>query len=78
MQVIRGAGLNPQAKVEGLKRRNFMATYLLGPLVILNPDFMKYLMQLLGIAEPKLAHEEAMYEAYKKRLTELEDSNTRY
>ena len=78
MQVIRGAGLNPQAQVEGLRRHNFMATYLLGPLVIMNPDFMKYLMQLLGDSEPKLAHEEAMYEAYKKRLAEFEDANTKY
>ncbi len=78
MKVIRGAGLNPQAQVEGLRRRNFMATYLLGPLVIMNPDFMKYLMQLLGVADPKLAYEEAMYEAYNKRLAEFEDANIRY
>ena len=78
MKVIRGAGLNPQATVEGLRRRNFMATYLLGPLTIMNPDFMKYLMQLMGISQPKLAHEDAMYEAYKKRLAEFEDANTKY
>ena len=78
MKVIRGAGLNPQAQVEGLRRRNFMATYLLGPLMIMNPDFMKYLMLLLGVADPVLAHEKAMYEAYNKRLAEFEDANTRY
>jgi CobQ-like glutamine amidotransferase family enzyme len=78
MKVIRGAGLNPQATVEGLRRRNFMATYLLGPLMIMNPAFMKYLMQLLGVAEPVLAHEEAMYEAYNKRLAEFEDANTKF
>jgi len=78
MKVLRGAGLNPQATVEGLRRRNFMATYLLGPLTIMNPDFMKYLMQLMGVSQPKLAHEDTMYEAYKKRLAEFEDANTKY
>lgn len=78
MKVVRGAGLNPQATVEGLRRRNFMATYLLGPLTIMNPDFMKYLMQLMGVAEPVLAHEEAIYEAYNKRLAEFEDVNTKF
>lgn len=78
MQVTRGAGMNPESKLEGLRRRNFMATYLLGPVTIMNPAFMKYLMQLLGVSEPKLAHEDAMYEAFNRRLAVFEDQNTRY
>ncbi len=78
MKVIRGAGMNPEAQLEGLRRRNFMTTYLLGPVVVMNPAFMKYLMELLGVSEPKLAHEDAMYEAFNRRLAEFEDQNTRY
>ncbi len=78
MKVTRGAGMNPETQLEGLRRRNFMATYLLGPVVVMNPAFMKYLMELLGVSEPKLAHEDAMYEAFNRRLAEFEDQNTRY
>ncbi len=78
MKVTRGAGMNPEAQLEGLRRRNFMATYLLGPVVVMNPAFMKYLMQLLGVTEPELAYEDTVYEAFNRRLAEFEDQNTRY
>lgn len=75
--VTRGAGINPESKLEGLRRRNFMATYLLGPVVVLNPAFMRYLMGLLGVKNPKLAFEDTMEEAFNRRLAEFEDQNTR-
>lgn len=78
IKVARGAGMNPESMMEGLRRHNFMATYLLGPITIMNPAFMKYLMQLLGVADPKLAYEDTMYEAFNRRLAEFEDQNTRY
>lgn len=78
LKVKRGAGINTTSMLEGLRRHNFMATYLLGPLLILNPDFTKYLLRLMGVENPVLAHEEAMYEAFNRRLAEFEDQNTRY
>lgn len=77
-KVTRGAGINPESKLEGLRRRNFMATYLLGPLVVLNPAFMRYLLSLLGVENPRLAYEDTMQEAFNRRLAEFEDQNTRY
>ena len=77
-EVERGTGINPDSKLEGLRRRNFMATYLLGPLVVLNPPFMKYLLGLLGIQERALPYEDTMKEAFNRRLAEFEDQNTRY
>lgn len=74
----RGAGINPESKLEGLRRRNFMATYLLGPLLVLNPAFMRYLLGLLGIKECRLPYEDTMQEAFNRRLAEFEDQNTRY
>ena len=35
----RGPGLNPEIKEEGIRLNNFMATYVIGPLLILNPPF---------------------------------------
>ncbi|MBK5253755.1 MAG: hypothetical protein JJE03_04785 [Peptostreptococcaceae bacterium] len=73
---IRGAGLNPEVKEEGIRINNFFATYVIGPLLILNPDFAKYLLEQLGINNPKLLHEKDMIEAYKLRVKEYSDSNT--
>ena len=49
-----------------------MATYLTGPLLVLNPPFTKQLLQDLG-AEGTLAFEEAAMEAYEARLAEFRD-----
>lgn len=70
---LRGPGLNPDVKPEGVRINNFMATYLLGPLTILNPPFAKYLLSLMGAAEPKLLFEEAAMDAYHTRVAEFSD-----
>ena len=76
--VIRGDGFHPGIKQEGLKRKNFFATYTVGPFLIMNPLFVKYLMQLLGIKEPVLAYESVIMEAYRQRLEEFEDEKLKY
>ena len=76
--VIRGDGFHPGIKQEGLKRKNFFATYTVGPFLIMNPLFVKYLMQLLGIIEPVLAYESVIMEAYRQRLEEFEDEKLKY
>lgn len=72
-QTVRGAGLNPGVKAEGVRRDNLMLTYLLGPLVILNPPFAKYLLGLMGVAEPTLAFEEAAMDVYTHRLAQFSE-----
>lgn len=71
----RGIGLNEEEINEGIHYNNFFATYLLGPMLILNPYFTKYLLSLIGYNK-KLAYEEALIDAYNYRLKELEDPNT--
>lgn len=44
----------------------------------MNPLFVKYLMQLLGIKEPVLAYESVIMEAYRQRLEEFEDEKLKY
>ena len=62
-KVVRGVGRRPGSLVEGFRRGGLMATYLTGPLLVLNPPFTKQLLRELG-AEDTLAFEEAAMEAY--------------
>ena len=72
----RGTAFNDEEKVkEGIRYKNFMATYLLGPLFIMNPYFTKWLLESIG-AKFKLANEDAALDAYKARLKEYSDPNT--
>lgn len=77
-KVIRGAGLNPDSNLEGIRRNNFFASYTIGPLLVLNPYFTKYIIKLLGIENPILAFEEANIEAYETRLAEFEKENIKF
>ncbi len=70
---VRGAGRNPDVKQEGIRKNNFMATYVLGPLLIMNPLFTKYIMALLGAGDRPLAYEEAVMDSYNLRLEEYSD-----
>lgn len=68
---IRGTGRCPESKEEGFRLRNLMATHLIGPLLILNPPFTKYLMQLMGCESTALAFEAAAFDSYRHRVDEF-------
>ncbi len=70
---VRGAGLNPDVVPEGVRRNNLMATYVIGPVAVLNPPFAKYLLRLMGVAEPELAFEEAAVDAYNHRVRQFQE-----
>ncbi len=72
-ETVRGAGRNPGAVPEGIRKNNFLATYLLGPLLILNPPFTKHLLGLLGEGDRPLLFEEAAMDSYRLRLEEFKD-----
>lgn len=70
---VKGTGNEPASKVEGFRKNNLIGTNLLGPILILNPDFTKYIIELLGSnAEP--AFYEAAKKAYDVRLTEFHNN----
>ncbi len=71
ISVTKGLGASPDSKVEGVKYNNLFGTYLLGPFLIQNPKFTKYLMNLLGVETPTLAFEGDILKAYEIRLAEL-------
>lgn len=76
IKVLRGDGLSPSEPYEGIKDHNFMATYLLGPILVLNPMFSKKVLELMGIANGRLVYEEEAIKAYDIRLAEFENEST--
>ena len=77
MEIIKGLGNNVDDKNEGIHYHNLYATYLLGPLLVLNPLFTKKLLKEIGY-EGKLAYEEDIMAAYDKRLDEMNNPKLRY
>ena len=65
-----GIGMNPDTKKEGIHKNNFFATYSLGPYLIMNPLFTKYILRLLNL-DDKLLFEDEIIEAYEYRKNEL-------
>lgn len=72
MRCVRGNGINPQSKLEGMRKNNLICTQLLGPLLPLNPLFCENLLQLCGV-EAKAAYREAAMAAYNRRLAAFQD-----
>lgn len=66
-----GIGLNKESKLEGICLNNFIATYLIGPILILNPYLTKKIIEKMGIKEPKIAFEKDVISAYEQRIKEL-------
>lgn len=75
-ETTRGPGLNPDMTGEGLRVNNFIATYVIGPILVLNPLLAKWFLREMGTSEPKLAFEDAAMEAYRVRTEEYSNPNT--
>lgn len=67
---VRGFGRNENTSDEGFRRCDMIATYLIGPLLLLNPPFTKWLLRKMG-APDRLAFEDTINEAYRRRLAEF-------
>lgn len=70
-KVEKGVGLNKESNLEGILKNNFIATYLIGPILILNPLFTKKIFEKMEIKEKKLAFEKDLKTAYNQRLEEF-------
>jgi len=71
MEVLKGTGINKQTNLEGIKINNFIGTYILGPILVMNPLFTKYLIEKMGKENPTLAFEKEVIKAYEKRLRDI-------
>ena len=70
IEVEKGIGINKDSKLERIKKNNFIGTYIIGPILILNPLFTKKLIEMMG-EKPKIALETDTMAAYEARLKEL-------
>ena len=77
IKVTGGFGMNPLDATEGIHYKNFFGTYLLGPFLVLNPPFTKYLLRSMGCADI-LAFEEEVMAAYNHRVGELSQDGVEY
>lgn len=73
--VTRGSGLNRDCKWEGFKRNNLIATYIIGPFLVVNPLFTKKWLSEIAGKEITLPFEELAMECYRARLAEFKDEN---
>ena len=71
-KVLRGVGINPSVKLEGMRRNNLICTQLLGPILPLNPIFCEYVLHLCGI-NAQAAYRTTAMDAYNQRLLEFSD-----
>lgn len=71
----KGTGQNPFLKNEGFRKKNFLLTHLIGPIIILNPLFAKYLLRSMNAKNDTLAFEEAAFKSYSVRLKEFNEPN---
>lgn len=70
--VMRGQGL-ATGLGEGARRNNFIATEIIGPLLVTNPLFTKRMLLAIGGGDASLLHETALLAAYEARLAEFRD-----
>lgn len=73
-QMKRGMGRNPETAEEGFVRGGLMATYLTGPLLVLNPPFTKWLLRQFDLPDT-LAFEKESMEAYDIRVAEFSEED---
>lgn len=67
-----GKGGDGEGDAEGLRDGRVLATYMLGPVLVANPDFAKWLLKQLGVDDPVLPFEDALYQSYETRRKEYE------
>lgn len=72
LKCLRGDGINPESKLEGMRKNNLICTQLLGPILPLNPLFCEYFIRLAGRTAPAAYRPSAM-DAYEQRLKEFSD-----
>ncbi|MCF0135782.1 MAG: hypothetical protein HUJ69_05105 [Lachnospiraceae bacterium] len=75
---IRGCGINKQSTLEGYRIHNCIATYLVGPLLVLNPDLALYILKLAGVQAPVLAFEDRARECARIRAEVFAKEGTKY
>ena len=77
-ETVKGPGLDKSAMGEGIRYKNFMATYLTGPLMVLNPKLMIRLLIECGQTNINPPHMAAAMGAYEQRVEEFRKTTHNY
>lgn len=72
-QTVRECDAEHSAGTEGMRMQNCFGTYLLGPFLIVDPGFTRYLLRVMGVQEPLLAFEKEVDYAYEERMRDFLD-----
>jgi len=75
---VKGCGINKESVFEGWRKKNAFATYLIGPLLVMNPEFTCYLIEKMGGKNAEAAFQKSAKECFDIRMKEFEDDNTNY
>lgn len=68
-----GDGTIPGSQIEGIHKNRFFATELLGPFLILNPHFTKWLLSLIGFKD-RLPFEDVLVGGYDIRKKDFSEA----
>lgn len=74
-EIKKGFPINKEAKGEGIKYKNFYGTYLIGGFLILNPLFLRYLLDKFN-DKREIPYFKELMDAYKKRVEEFKNPKT--
>lgn len=74
VKMTKGVPMNKKDFTEGYVKNNFYGTYLLGPLLVLNPYFTKKILHTICGKERTLAFEPETIKAYEARLEDFKDN----
>ena len=78
-KVDKGMGMNKESSFEGIHDKNLFATYLVGPFLVLNPDFtIGFIRDAIGVSDVTLKFDKLIHKAYKVRLKEFHDPKCAY
>ena len=77
-EVVFGIGENENKDYEGIKYKNLYGTHISGPILVRNPEFLKYLVQIIcknnrNNFEYKVIEYKNEEDGYKLVLEELEN-----
>lgn len=70
-RVLYGTGINSASATEGVRINNFFSTAIVGPFLMMNPPFVKYLLGLLDAENAELKYEDVIMAAYESRLSDI-------
>lgn len=69
--VSKGIGMNPTIMEEGIRYKNFYATQMIGPMLVLNPHFTQWFLNRLTGQEVNLPYKDVLILAYEQRIKDF-------